>query len=297
MSVWVVLGWRWYLGAALGVVVLAGAVVLMERGGRPVREESKLGAGGSGSEGEREETKLGWYRNEVRTKDGQAVFPERQLVANWMKDCNQWVNTDKRRIVIFTAFEPDILAVEVERMDSRGTWSMDKIYPIGPHDFRVWGDWRKSAKAEVDVGSYKDYGRPTSLIAHEKECFSKLVGLPGLVLLGEVRGAAPTRYSMVVEKANLKYGGTVTNRADRAVYGTKYLGTVEMSETFWSAASRKWDSWLGVVGVGLAIVTFLYGRARWFVKRARGPVRRIGGVSETTNEHTGKGGDAGKPAS
>ena len=243
-KVWIAGDRRRNLGVALGVVALA-ATVFAEGGALPVQEDARQEVGERRSEGKGEDTTLDRYKNEARTEEGQIVFPEQELINNWKEDCKEWVNTDTRRVMIHTAFEPDIIFVEVKGTDPMRTWTTDKVYPIEPQDFHVWGDWRKAARAKMDVGVYKTNYRTEKLISHEKECISKLVGLPALVLVGEVSGADPMRYSMVVEEAHVKYLETVTHRANTAVYGSKYVGTVEMSETFWSAARRKWDSWLG----------------------------------------------------
>ena len=213
-----------------------------------------------------EETGFVWIRDDTVTEDGQGVFPERQLIANWTEDCEDWVDTEMRRIMVMTSFEPDILKIERETAD-KGTWNVEKVYPIGPHKLHIAGDWIKTVKAEIDVGRTNNYVRPASLISHEEQCFRQMAGLPGLVLVGEVSGVEPIKYSMVVDKAYFESIDTIRRTSNTGKTGRKrYLATVEMSETYWSAMARNWDEVLGVVSAILGVAAFFSGRRfyRWW---------------------------------
>ena len=219
------------------------------------------GADGSPDDIWGSDTDSNWYKSQPRTEDDQVVFPLSEYMGNWHETCDSWSDTEARRVVISTVFEPDTLIVESQSTDD--SWAMEKLYPIEPHGFHLTGNWQKHAKVKIDVFLYKKYVRHSNTMPHEIECFNKFVGLPGLVLEAETTGVQSTRHSMVVDEARIENVDTIIHtKQNTAEYGSKWQGTIEMSETFWSAARRKWDSWIGVVGGGLALVAFLYGLAR-----------------------------------
>lgn len=239
------------------------------------------GAGSDSSQdaagGEAERPEWGYNRKPTRTEDGQTVFSTIKLAETMMEKCDDWVETDTRRVVISTEFLPHVLMVEVEGSDPGRAWSLDKVYPLQRNEIQLFGDWRKSAIVKTEVGQFEGHGFHGAHRPHERECFSKMVGLPTRVLVNEATWAEPARYAMVVEDASFtSEQGAVHTKGNTAIHGTTFWGTVKMSETFWSSMRRNWDSWLGVVGGLIAILTFLYGCVRWILSLGPGLAGRSG---------------------
>ena len=98
---------------------------------------------------------------------------------------------------------------------------------------------------------------------------------------------------MIVEDASFKKVRTVLHTDEgTATYYARFQGTVRMSETFWSAMGRRWDSWLGVVGGLIAVATFLYGIALWIIARGLGSIRGAKGGSDAAQFHPSEPSDA-----
>ena len=194
---------------------------------------------------------LMWYRMDDRTPDGQQVVPWRRYVASWQVTCEKWTGNEARRLVVLTAFEPDTLLVETPNEGGKeGDWSIDKWYPIDPRDLHLHGVRRKSLVVHINVGQ----GRPQALIPHEEECFRRMAGLPGVLLEGKASGAKPVRYAMTVDEAGFERQPTISRAgSDTAARSYQYIGTVRLTETYWSFAQREWLWLLGQLAVFIAV--------------------------------------------
>ena len=230
-----------------------------------------------------------WYRMDDRTPDGQQVIPWRRYVASWQVTCEKWYRDEVRRLIIFTAFEPDSLLVETPK-DGGGKdeWSIDKWYAIDPRDLHLYGDRKKSLVVHVNVGQW----RPKALIPHEEECFRRMAGLPAVLLEGKSSGAKPVRYAMTVDEATFERQPTISRAGtENAVRGYQYIGTVKLTETYWSFAQREWLWLLGQLAVFIAVLDVARRGAlallHWYRRRPKqakdgtsGRTRCSGGNSE-----------------
>ena len=213
-------------------------------------------------------SRLTWFRSADLTVDGQLVLPWRLVLTSWNIACDDWTPRDGRRVVIFTSFHPDTLMVQLEDPEEPGKWSIQKTYPAHNHGLHITGERIKGVRMEVDVARHGRYARPAPLIENEYECFKKLIGLPASLLDGQVSGRPPDEYSMVVDTAEFGGVDTVARGSDGTpAYGRRHLGTITMSETFWSAASRQWIELLSFTAVLLAICTYAAAKARSFRRR------------------------------
>lgn len=206
------------------------------------------GIGGLTATTQADTSELVWFKYDHRTEDGQTIMPWKQFVKSWPVTCNEWNQNQERRVVIFTAFAPDILMIQSPKKNSKQerTWSIDKMYPIDSRDLHLHGEWRKTLVTYINIG--KD--RPSALIMHEEECFRKITGLPGLLLEGKASGAEPVRYSMTVDEVEFEKQPTMTrDSAGKVVKSYEYIGTVKMSETYWSFVKREWFRLLDLVTI------------------------------------------------
>lgn len=224
------------------------------------------GIGGPTATTQSDTSKLIWFKYDHRTEDGQVILPWKEFVKSWPVTCNEWNQNQERRVVIFTALAPDTLMIQSPKKDSKqeGTWSVDKIYPIDSRYLHLHGEWRKTLVTHINIG--KD--RPSTLIMHEEECFRKLTGLPGLLLESEASGAEPVRYSMTIDEGKFEKQPTMTlDASGRVVKSYEYIGTVKMSETYWSYMKREWFRLLGLAAVILTIASGFYVLVRKICRR------------------------------
>ena len=157
--------WRQVVGG-----VLATAVVAIASNGA-LSQNNALGSANEGEAGpdlteQPESANLIWYKSAHRTQDGQSIMPWKEFLRTWEMTCDEWTGNETRRVVIFTAFAPDVLMMQTPGRDAaqEGTWSVEKMYSIDPRDLHIHGDRQKSIVVHIDVGR----DRPRGLIMHEE---------------------------------------------------------------------------------------------------------------------------------
>ncbi len=244
--------------ALLAVLAVATLAVGLARATAAVTQTGQ--ADGARNADATESNRFIWYKNKHRTAEGDEIIDWKRFVSYWMVKCDDWIEKEDVRVVVFKVWHPDTLLIETPKHGAAkpGTWSVRKMYPIDGRDLRVRGAWRKTLEIEINVGR----GRPQPLVTHEKVCFENLRGVPVSFVDAEAR------HEFTLDIAKFQRQPTITrDKKGNVVRRYEYLATLGGIETMSSFAKREWFFLLSLVAIGITIASAALGGGIWLSRR------------------------------